>query len=126
MPTRRASTCCGRRRASWKTCAARLDAAFDAPRVISEPLFGGRNPGIESIDQAGVPAPVRSESWRMLRRSLQVFAAEPDSPHQRARPDGQLFWRARSEVAAALSATARWGSRCLQTYFSNRSGNRRC
>jgi hypothetical protein len=59
----------------------RLDAAFDRAYRYLEPLFGGRNPYIESIDQSLVflRQVLRSESWRMLRRSPQVFAAEPDS-----------------------------------------------
>jgi len=59
----------------------RLDAAFDRAYRYLEPLFGGRNPYIESIDQslAFLRQVLRSESWRMLRRSPQVFAAEPDS-----------------------------------------------
>ncbi len=59
----------------------RLDAGFDKAYRYLEPLFGGRNPYIESIDQslAFLRQVLRSESWRMLRRSPQVFAAEPDS-----------------------------------------------
>jgi len=59
----------------------RLDAAFDSAYRYVEPLFGGHNPYIESIDRslAYLRQILRSESWRMLRRSPQVFAAEPDS-----------------------------------------------
>jgi len=59
----------------------RLDAAFDRAYRYLEPLFDGRNPYIESIDQSltFLRQVLRSESWRMLRRSPQVFAAEPDS-----------------------------------------------
>jgi hypothetical protein len=59
----------------------RLDAAFDRAYRYLEPLFGGRNPYMESIDRslAFLRQVLRSESWRMLRRSPQVFAAEPDS-----------------------------------------------
>jgi hypothetical protein len=59
----------------------RLDAAFDRAYRYLEPLFGGRNPYIESIDQSlgFLRQVLRSESWRMLRRSPQVYAAEPDS-----------------------------------------------
>ena len=44
-------------------------------------LFEGRNPYIESIDRNMTyrDQVLRSESWRMLRRSPQVYAAEPDS-----------------------------------------------
>jgi hypothetical protein len=59
----------------------RLDAAFDRAYRYLEPLFDGTNPYIESIDQSllFLRQVLRSESWRMLRRSPQVFAAEPDS-----------------------------------------------
>jgi len=59
----------------------RLDAAFDRAYRYLEPLFDGRNPYIDSIDQSltFLRQVLRSESWRMLRRSPQVFAAEPDS-----------------------------------------------
>src|SRR6478735_2116160 len=59
----------------------RLNAAFDHAYRHVEPLFGGRNPYMESIDRslAFLRQVLRSESWRMLRRSSQVFAAEPDS-----------------------------------------------
>jgi hypothetical protein len=59
----------------------RLDAGFNAAYRYIEPLFDGKNPYIESIDRslAFLRQVLRSESWRMLRRSPQVFAAEPDS-----------------------------------------------
>jgi len=59
----------------------RLNAAFDHAYRYVEPLFAGRNPYMESIDRslAFLRQVLRSESWRMLRRSSQVFAAEPDS-----------------------------------------------
>jgi hypothetical protein len=59
----------------------RLDAAFHCAYHFVEPLYDGRNPYIESIDRslAYLRQVLRSESWRMLRRSPQVFAAEPDS-----------------------------------------------
>jgi hypothetical protein len=59
----------------------RLDAAFDRAYRYLEPLFGGHNPYMESIDRSlgFLRQVLRSESWRMLRRSPQVFAAEPDS-----------------------------------------------
>jgi hypothetical protein len=59
----------------------RLDAAFNKAYRYVESLFGGANPYIESIDRSlgFLRQVLRSESWRMLRRSPQVFAAEPDS-----------------------------------------------
>jgi hypothetical protein len=59
----------------------RLDAAFKSAYRYVEPLYEGRNPYIESIDRslAFLRQVLRSESWRMLRRTPQVFAAEPDS-----------------------------------------------
>jgi hypothetical protein len=59
----------------------RLDAAFAKAYKYMEPLYGGTNPYIESIERslAFLRQVLRSESWRMLRRSPQVFAAEPDS-----------------------------------------------
>ncbi len=59
----------------------RLDTAFDRAYRYLEPLFEGRNPYIEAIDQSlsFLRQILRSESWRMLRRSPQVYAAEPDS-----------------------------------------------
>jgi hypothetical protein len=59
----------------------RLDTAFDGAYHYVEALFEGRNPYIESIDQSlgFLRQVLRSESWRMLRRNPQVFAAEPDS-----------------------------------------------
>jgi hypothetical protein len=59
----------------------RLDAAFNSAYRYMESLFDGRNPYIDAIDRslAYLRQVLRSESWRMLRRSPQVFAAEPDS-----------------------------------------------
>ncbi|MEO8309321.1 MAG: hypothetical protein ABI616_14900, partial [Pseudomonadota bacterium] len=59
----------------------RLDGAFARAYRHVEPLFEGRNPYLDSIDRslAYLRQVLRSESWRMLRRSPQVFAAEPDS-----------------------------------------------
>jgi hypothetical protein len=59
----------------------RLDAAFSGAYHYVEPLFNGRNPYIDSIERSlgFLRQILRSESWRMLRRSPQVFAAEPDS-----------------------------------------------
>jgi hypothetical protein len=59
----------------------RLDAAFGSAYRYVEPLFDGQNPYMETIERslAYLRQILRSESWRMLRRSPQVFAAEPDS-----------------------------------------------
>jgi hypothetical protein len=59
----------------------RLETAFDHAYRYVEPLFDGHNPYIDSIDKSlsFLRQVLRSESWRMLRRSPQVFAAEPDS-----------------------------------------------
>ena len=80
--TPRASTCCARRRSSWKTRAASGSMRpSTAPTAMSSRCSTARNPYIESIDRslAFLRQVLRSESWRMLRRSPQVFAAEPDS-----------------------------------------------
>jgi hypothetical protein len=59
----------------------RLDTGFDRAYRYLEPLFGGRNPYIEAIDAslAFLRQILRSESWRLLRRNPQVFAAQPDT-----------------------------------------------
>jgi hypothetical protein len=59
----------------------RLDEGFDRAYRYVEPLFEGHNPYIESIDKslAYLRQILRSESWRMLRRTPQVFTTEPDS-----------------------------------------------
>lgn len=59
----------------------RLDSAFHGAYRYIEPLFDGHNPYIEAIDKslAFLRKVLRSESWRMLRRSPQIHAAEPDS-----------------------------------------------
>jgi len=58
----------------------RLDSAFGGAYRYLEPLFDGRNPYMEAIEQslAYLRQVLRSESWRMLRRTPQVFAAGPD------------------------------------------------
>lgn len=63
-----------------ETIQKRLDAAFDSAYRYVEPLFDGRNPYMETIEQslAYLRQVLRSESWRMLRRTPQVFAAGPD------------------------------------------------
>lgn len=59
----------------------RLDTGFNCAYRYLEPLFGGRNPYIEAIDAslAFLRQILRSESWRLLRRNPQVFAAQPDT-----------------------------------------------
>ena len=59
----------------------RLDSGFDRAYRYVEPLFGGRNPYIEAIDQslAFLKQVLRTENWRLLRRNPQVFAAQPDT-----------------------------------------------
>lgn len=59
----------------------RLDIAFEQAYRYVEVLYNGENPYIESIDRslAYLRQILRSESWRMLRRSPQVYAAQPDT-----------------------------------------------
>lgn len=59
----------------------RLDSAFHGAYRHLEPLFDGRNPYMEAIDKnlAFLRKVLRSENWRMLRRSPRVHAVEPDS-----------------------------------------------
>ena len=59
----------------------RLDIGFDRAYRYVEPLFGGRNPYIESIEQSlsFLKQVLRTENWRLLRRNPQVFAAQPDT-----------------------------------------------
>ena len=63
-----------------ETIQKRLDAGFGSAYRYLEPLFDGRNPYMETIEQslAFLRQVLRSESWRMLRRTPQVFAAGPD------------------------------------------------
>ena len=58
----------------------RLDAAFGSAYHYVEALFDGSNPYMETIEQslAYLRQVLRSESWRMLRRTPKVFAAGPD------------------------------------------------
>jgi len=58
----------------------RLDGAFSRAYRYMEKLFDGRNPYMETIEQSlsYLRQVLRSESWRMLRRTPQVFAAGPD------------------------------------------------
>ena len=64
-----------------ETIRKRLDAGFNSDYRYIEALFDGRNPYMESIERSlgFLRQILRSESWRLLRRSPQVFAAEPDS-----------------------------------------------
>ena len=59
----------------------RLEAGFHHAYRYIEPLFEGRNPYIEAIDNSMgfLRRVLRSESWRLLRRSPQVFAAQNDT-----------------------------------------------
>ena len=59
----------------------RLEAGFHHAYRYIEPLFEGRNPYIEAIDSSMgfLHRVLRSESWRLLRRSPQVFAAQNDT-----------------------------------------------
>lgn len=60
--------------------AKRLDGEFEHAYRYLEVLFDGRNPYMEAIErnEAYLREVLRSESWRMLRRSPPVFAAVPD------------------------------------------------
>jgi hypothetical protein len=62
----------------------RLDQTFDKAYTYIEPLFDGQNPYIDAIDRSldYLKQILRSESWRLLRRNPQVFAAQPDSMTQ--------------------------------------------
>src|SRR5271154_4437740 len=58
----------------------RLEQSFGAAYRYVEPLFGGKNPYIESIERnlAYLDQVLRSESWRMLRRQPPLYAADPN------------------------------------------------
>ncbi len=60
--------------------AKRLDGEFERAYRYLEVLFDGRNPYIEAMErnEAYLREVLRSESWRMLRRSPPIFAAVPD------------------------------------------------
>jgi hypothetical protein len=62
----------------------RLDQTFGKAYQYVEPLFDGKNPYIDAIDRSleYLKQILRSESWRLLRRNPQVFAAQPDSMTQ--------------------------------------------
>ncbi len=59
----------------------RLDGYFGRAYRYLEPLFGGHNPYIDSIERslAYLRQILRSESWRLLRRQPKVVAALPDA-----------------------------------------------
>jgi hypothetical protein len=58
----------------------RLDGEFRAAYRFVEPLYAGRNPYIEAIDRnmEYLRQILRSENWRLLRRSPPIFAAGSD------------------------------------------------
>jgi len=58
----------------------RLDGDFHRAYRFVEPLYGGRNPYLESIDRnmEYLRQILRSENWRLLRRSPPIFAASED------------------------------------------------
>jgi len=58
----------------------RLDGDFHRAYRFVEPLYGGRNPYLESIDRnmEYLRQILRSENWRLLRRSPPIFAASAD------------------------------------------------
>jgi hypothetical protein len=60
--------------------AKRLDGEFHRAYRFVEPLYGGRNPYLESIDRnmEYLRQILRSENWRLLRRSPPIFAASAD------------------------------------------------
>ena len=60
--------------------AKRLDGEFHAAYRFLEALYGGRNPYMEAIDRnmEYLRQILRSENWRLLRRSPPIFAASAD------------------------------------------------
>jgi hypothetical protein len=58
----------------------RLDGDFHRAYRFVEALYGGRNPYLESIDRnmEYLRQILRSENWRLLRRSPPIFAASAD------------------------------------------------
>jgi hypothetical protein len=58
----------------------RLDGEFHRAYRFVEALYGGRNPYIEAIDRnmEYLRQILRSENWRLLRRSPPIFAASAD------------------------------------------------
>ena len=59
----------------------RLDGEFNRAYRYIEPLFEGHNPYMESIrrNMEFLDRVLRSESWRMLRRSPPLYAASPNT-----------------------------------------------
>lgn len=62
------------------TISKRLDGSFKAAYRYVEPLFDGQNPYMDAIQRSldFLRQVLRGESWRMLRRTPQVFTAQPD------------------------------------------------
>jgi hypothetical protein len=60
--------------------AKRLDGEFNRAYRFLEALYGGRNPYLEAIDRnmEYLRQILRSENWRLLRRSPPIFAATAD------------------------------------------------
>jgi hypothetical protein len=60
--------------------AKRLDGQFHSAYRFVEALYGGRNPYVEGIDRnmEYLRQILRSENWRLLRRSPPIFAASAD------------------------------------------------
>ena len=60
--------------------AKRLDGEFHSAYQFLEALYGGRNPYMEAIDRnmEYLRQILRSENWRLLRRSPPIFAASAD------------------------------------------------
>ena len=58
----------------------RLDGQFHSAYRFLEALYGGRNPYLEAIDRnmEYLRQILRSENWRLLRRSPPIFAASAD------------------------------------------------
>jgi len=58
----------------------RLDGEFNSAYRFVEALYGGRNPYVEAIDRnmEYLRQILRSENWRLLRRSPPIFAATAD------------------------------------------------
>jgi hypothetical protein len=58
----------------------RLDGEFNSAYRFLEPLYSGRNPYMEAIDRnmEYLRQILRSENWRLLRRSPPIFAATAD------------------------------------------------
>ncbi len=62
----------------------RLDEQFHHAYRYLEPLFDGGNPYLDAINKSlgFLRQVLRSESWRMLRRHPDLFAAQPNSMNQ--------------------------------------------